>query len=214
MKVLVVGANGKIGKMVVNTLHEHPDFQVRAMVRHTEQAEELNNRGIESVVVSLEDTVEKISEAITGCDAVVFSAGSGSKTGPDKTLLVDLDGAVKTIEAAEQKDVKRFVMVSALQAHNRENWNEKIRPYYVAKHYADRELVRSSLDYTIIRPGGLLDEPGKGTVTVGEQLTRGTIPREDVAGMIVAVLSEPLSIRKAFDMTSGETQIQDAAAKL
>jgi hypothetical protein len=65
--------------------------------------------------------------------------------GADKTLLVDLDGAVKTMEAAEKIGTKRFIMVSAIQAHRRENWNDKIKHYYVAKHYADKILEQSDL---------------------------------------------------------------------
>nr|MDH3082707.1 NAD(P)H-binding protein [Bacillus subtilis] len=91
-----------------------------------------------------------------------------AKTGYDKTPLVDLDGAAKAIEAADIAGIKRFIMVSALQAHNRENWNEALKPYYVAKHYADKILEASGLTYTIIRPGGLRNEPGTGTVSANE----------------------------------------------
>lgn len=140
------------------------------MIRKQEQADEFSNDGVESVVADLEGTVDEIKEAVNGSDAIVFAAGSGGSTGSDKTLLIDLDGAVKAMEAAEQAGIKRFVMVSALQANNRENWNEALRPYYVAKHYADKMLIESQLDYTIVRPGGLLNDPGTGKVKVGEKL--------------------------------------------
>ena len=91
------------------------------------------------------------------------------------------------MEAAEKVGIKRFIIVSALQAHHRENWNESIKPYYVAKHYADRVLVSSNLDYTIIRPGGLLNDPGTGKVSIAENLQRGAISREDVAELIIAL---------------------------
>src|SRR5690606_2128452 len=212
MKVLVVGANGKIGRILVNKLQNEKEFQVRAMVRSEEQANAFKERGVDAVVADLEGTVEQIGNAMDGCDAVVFTAGSGSKTGPDKTLTVDLDGAVKTIEAAEAKGVKRFVMVSALQANNRENWNMKIKHYYVAKHYADRILMDSDLDYTIVKPGGLLDGPGTGKIQVAEKLERGTIPREDVASTIIEVLREPKMIRQSFDLVSGDLTIKEAIA--
>lgn len=128
----------------------------------------------------------------------------------DKTLLVDLDGAAKTIEAAEKAGIQRFIMISALQAHHRENWNEAIKPYYVAKHYADKILERSSLTYTIIRPGGLLNEPGTGKIKAAENLERGTIPREDVAATAAAALSEERTFRRSFDLLSGETAIAEA----
>jgi uncharacterized protein YbjT (DUF2867 family) len=214
MKVLVVGANGQIGQHLIQLLKENNEHTVKAMVRKEEQAAVLEKLGIETAIADLEGSVDEIAEAAKGCDAIVFTAGSGGHTGADKTLLVDLDGAVKTIEAAEKIGIKRFIMISALQAHRRENWNEKIKPYYVAKHYADRILEQSSLTYTIIRPGGLLNETGTGKVSAAENLDRGTVPREDVAKTIVAALNEKQTFNRFFDLVSGEELISDALKKL
>nr|WP_106783147.1 SDR family oxidoreductase [Lysinibacillus timonensis] len=214
MKVLVVGANGQIGKHLVQLLNESNDYTVRALVRTEEQFKELEGKGIESVIGNLEGTVEQLVEAVKGCDAVVFTAGSGGHTGYDKTLLIDLDGAVKVMEAAESAQVKRFIMVSALQAHNRTNWNEQLKPYYVAKHYADRMLVQSNLTYTIIRPGGLLNDSGTGEVTISENLERGYIPREDVAKTILSVIKAENTFNKSFDLVSGETSIEEAIMRI
>ncbi|MFO7343041.1 MAG: SDR family oxidoreductase [Bacillaceae bacterium] len=214
MKVLLIGANGKVGRQVVDMLHGHERHTVRAMVRKPEQWEALRNKGIEAVLADLEGTVDEIAEAARGCDAIVFSAGSGGHTGPDKTLLVDLDGAVKAMEAAEKIGIKRFVIVSTFQAHNRENWPEDLKPYYVAKHYADRMLMNSGLNYTIIRPGYLRDETGTGLVTAAENLKGGSIPREDVARTIVQTLDEPNTYRKAFDLMAGDTPIAEALKSL
>ncbi|MHA2960567.1 SDR family oxidoreductase [Priestia megaterium] len=210
MKVLVIGANGQVGKHIVNILNESDVHNVRAMVRKEEQATELEARGIETAFASLEGTVHEIKEGMKGCDAVIFSAGSGGNTGHDKTLLIDLDGAVKAMEAAEDLGIKRFVMVSALQAHHRENWNTSLIPYYVAKHYADKILEASGLTYTIVRPGGLLNEPGTGRVDAGENKERGSIPREDVARVVVETLSEDHTFGRSFDLVSGDTPIAEA----
>lgn len=210
MKVLVVGANGQIGQLLIRLLRESNEHTPKAMVRKQEQAEEFRNAGVEAVVADLEGSVEEIAAAAAGCDAIIFTAGSGGKTGPDKTLLIDLDGAVKTVEAAEQAGIQRFVMVSAIQAHNRENWSEAIRPYFVAKHYADRMLEQSSLNYTIIRPGGLVNEPGSGKITAAANLQRATIPREDVASTILAALTEEKTFRRSFDLVAGESPIAEA----
>lgn len=215
MKVFVVGANGQIGKQLVHMLHKSDNFSVRAMVRKQEQADAFQTEGIEAVVADLEGTVDEIAQAAKGCDAIVFTAGSGGHTGADKTLLVDLDGAVKTIEAAQQLGVERFVMVSAFQANNRENWNEKIRHYYVAKHYADRILLDSGLNYTIVRPGGLTNDAGTGKVTVGEKLTeRSTIAREDVARVVFEALQEENTFKKSFDLVQGNVDIAEALKKV
>jgi uncharacterized protein YbjT (DUF2867 family) len=180
------------------------------MVRKKEQAEKFEKLGVEVAVADLEGDVEEIAQAAEGCDAIVFTAGSGGQTGADKTLLIDLDGAAKTVEAAEKIGVRRFIMVSAFQANNRENWNPKIRHYYVAKHHADRVLEQSNLTYTIIRPGGLSNEPGTGKVSAAHKLDRGSIPREDVARTIVAALSEENTYHRSFDLISGETSISNA----
>jgi len=214
MKVFVVGANGQIGKYLVDLLKDSPEHSVRAMVRKEEQSRHLEKNGIESVVVSLTGSVEEITNAAKGCDAIVFTAGSGGSTGADQTLLIDLDGAVKTIEAAENLGINRFIMVSAFQANNRENWNEAIKPYYVAKHYADRALLQSDLNYSIIRPGGLVNEPGTGKVAAAEELERGSIAREDVARTIFASLTEENTYKRSFDLISGDTAIAETLRKI
>lgn len=214
LKVCVIGANGQIGRQLVQMLHESETYTVRAMVRKEEQAAPLRETGIEAVVADLEGTVDELAEAVNGCDAIIFTAGSGSHTGADKTLLVDLDGAVKSMEAAEKARVKRYVMVSALQAHNRGNWNEKIRHYYVAKHYADKVLMDSSLTYTIVRPGRLTNDPGTGKVAIAENLPRASVSREDVAKTVFACLQNENTYYRGFDLIQGEDQINDALNKL
>ncbi|MGG3181410.1 SDR family oxidoreductase [Priestia megaterium] len=210
MKVFVVGSNGQIGKHLIHVLNESSQHTVKAMVRKKEQAVSFHKLGIETVIGDLEGNVDEIAKAAEGCEAIVFTAGSGGHTGADKTLLVDLDGAVKTIEAAEKIGIKRFIMVSAIQAHNRENWEENIKPYYVAKHYADKILEQSTLTYTIIRPGILLNELGTGKVSAGKNIVRGSIPREDVANTILVALNEKHTFGRSFDLVSGQDIISDA----
>lgn len=129
-------------------------------------------------------------------------------------VLIDLDGAVKTIEAAEKTGIERFIMVSALHAQHRENWHDSIKPYYVAKHYADKILEYSNLNYTIIRSGGLLNEEGTGTITAAENIVSGSIPCEDVASVVVASLNEENTFRRSFDVISGDEQITTALKQL
>ncbi|ANF56326.1 SDR family oxidoreductase [Halotalea alkalilenta] len=210
MKTLVIGAAGQIGQRIVAQLHTQSNHTPVAQVRRTEQLESYHRRGIEARRVDLEDDVAALCKGMRGCDAVIFSAGSGGATGFDKTLLIDLDGAVKCMEAASACGIRRFVMISAFGADRREDWNPEIKPYYVAKHYADRLLLVSGLDYTIIRPGRLTDEPAKGRVATepsadGER----SIPRADVAQVAGAVLDADNARCKAFDLVSG-TQSIDA----
>jgi uncharacterized protein YbjT (DUF2867 family) len=90
-----------------------------------------------------------------------------------------------------------------------------MRPYYEAKAEADAELMKSGLEYTVVRPGGLTDDSGTGTIDAAERLGHsGRIPREDVAATLVGCLDEPATIRRGFDLLSGETPIGEALAAL
>src|SRR5690625_4264532 len=131
------------------------NFEPTAIIRKPEQKEVFDQTNTPVILTDLEKSVQELAGMIKGFDAIIFTAGSGASTGPDKTLLIDLDGAVKIMEVAEKNGINRFVMVSAIGAHKRERWSEAIKPYFVAKHYADRVLMDSPLEYTIVRPGGL-----------------------------------------------------------
>lgn len=213
MKVAIFGANGQIGQHTIKKLQDNNNHEATAIVRKKEQQESFEKQGVTSKLADLEDSVDSIVEAIKGADAVVFTAGSGAKTGPDKTLTIDLDGAIKTVKAAEKAGIKKYIMISAFQANNREMFNaaEGMKPYYVAKHYADEFLKFSKLDYTIIRPGGLLNDAGTGKVKVGDNtIEPGSIPREDVAATIIAALDKSNLKNESFDLVSGEQAIADA----
>jgi uncharacterized protein YbjT (DUF2867 family) len=118
------------------------------------------------------------------------------------------------MEAAEKQGISRYILVSAYGADQRSKWPEEIKPYYVAKHFADRALFASDLNYTIIRPGGLKNEPGTGKVAVGTELKPGSIAREDVARVIAASLQEEKTYRMAFDLVAGDHSVSDALGKL
>ena len=141
---------------------------------------------------------------------VIDVAISGGSTGADKTLLIDLDGAAKSIEAAQANgNIKHFVMVSALKAEDRSAWPDSMKPYYVAKHHADRLLEQSGLTYTIVRPGALTDDAGTGKVNTKFEGS-GEIPREDVASFLVHVLHNHSNVQnKAIDLIKGDTPIEE-----
>lgn len=213
--VIVLGANGKVGRILIEKFKDSSRFHPVAAVRKEEQVKRFEDQGVDTHLISLEDTVENISEVMKGKDAIVFTAGSGGSTGDDKTLAIDLDGAVKAMEAAEKAGVKRFVMVSAIHADDRSKWKDSGIPgYYIAKHYADRILKDSKLDYTILRPGLLLDERGSGSITTENPESKKGVPREDVANLIVEVLDHNNSIGKTVTFNQGETPVKEVARKL
>ncbi len=211
MKVLVIGANGQIGQILVSKLQEHPLHTVKAAVRKTEQLDKLLKKGTDAVLIDLEGSVDSLKSAMIGMDAVIFSAGSGGSTGADKTLTIDLDGAVKTMEAAVASGIQRFILVSSIMADDRRLWqDEKMKTYLIAKHYADQILKTTALNYTIVRPGALLSEPGNGKVQLNSSTDFGTIPREDVAETLIACLDSSQVFFSEFNLVSGDTPIKTA----
>lgn len=208
MKTLVVGAHGRIGRLLVPKLVER-GIPVRAMVRAEAQRDDLEALGAEVVVADLEGEIE---DAVSGCDALVFTAGSGAKTGADKTLLVDLWGVVKTIRACRDRSCRRFVLVSARRVEDPDRGPEAMRHYLVAKHVADDYLCRSGLDFTILRPGRLTDGPGQGRIrtTRPEDPDAQTVPREDVAEAIASCLTEVATIGHVVELHTGDRPIADA----
>ena len=148
-------------------------------------------------------------------DAVIFSAGAGG-SGLDKTILIDLDGAIKAMTAAEQAGVKRFVMVSTFRTGREAMSQEQdLQIYTIAKNYADEWLKnRTDLDWTIVHPGILVDEPGTNQIKVGMGQDITEIPRQDVAQTLISVLHNDNTIKQEFEVLSGNTAVEEAVRNL
>jgi nucleoside-diphosphate-sugar epimerase len=216
LKVLVAGARGKTARSLVRMLAEG-GHEVRGLVRKEEQLPEVEADGAEAVLCDLEsETVEGgVGEAVEACDAIVFAAGAGPGSGAARKETMDFGGAAKLVEAAEDRGVRRYLMLSSMGAGDPEAGSEAMRPYLRAKARADERLRESGLDYTIVRPGSLTDEEGTGRVEAAEHLgRRGEIPREDVARTLAAALESPNTSGKTFEVLSGETPVEEALARL
>jgi uncharacterized protein YbjT (DUF2867 family) len=212
MDVVVAGGHGKIGMRLLRLLAERGQ-RARGLIRNPDHATELHNVGAEAVLCDIEER-DDISDCVRGADAVVFAAGAGPGSGPERKRTVDYGGAVKLIEAAKKNGIERYVIVSAISADRPEVWSEPMVPYYEAKRDADQALLESGLSYTIVRPGGLTDDPGTGLVKVGTDLEPCEIPREDVAATLLAVLETPSTIGETFELVSGDTPIDEAIRAL
>jgi uncharacterized protein YbjT (DUF2867 family) len=166
--------------------------------------------GAEPIVCDVEAR-EDISEAVGLADAVVFAAGAGPGSGVPRKTTMDRDGAVKLIRAARRNGIRRYVMVSAMHAEQPRG-TEVFQAYLQAKAEADEALRQSGLDYTILRPGRLTDDPGTGRVRIAASLTRAEIPRADVADVLAHLLDIPETIGRQFDLTAGDQPIESAIA--
>lgn len=210
MKTLIIGAHGKIGQILVKKCVEK-NISIRAMVRDSNQFQQFEEMGVEAVLGDLEGDLDV---AFDGCDKVIFSAGSGSASSPHKTLLVDLWGSVRAVEMAEKNNIKQFIMVSSLKSDIPLQGPEKIRHYLVARHCADDRLIRSRLNFTLLRPGRLLAEPENGgysNVVDWKDTTNSVsvINRENVVSVILSLLNDPLPSGKIIDMIKGNESIHD-----
>jgi nucleoside-diphosphate-sugar epimerase len=212
VNVVIVGGHGKIGLRLEKLLAERGDSP-RGIIRSTEQAKDLEEIGAEPIVLDIEN-VDHIGDALAGADAAVFAAGAGPGSGPGRKRTVDYGGAVKLVEACRSQDVSRYVMVSSIGSNRPETWSDQMRPYQEAKSEADKYLVESGLDYTILRPGGLTDDPGTGKVQLGERLEYGSVTRDDVAAVIAECLVADNPIGQAFDVLNDGTPIADAVRAL
>ncbi len=209
--VAIAGGHGKIALLLGGLLAERGD-SVRGLIRNRDQADDLRAVGIEPVVCDLEGDGD-VAAAVRGADAVVFAAGAGPGSGAARKTTMDLEGAVKLIDAAKVEGISRYLMVSAMGAANPPGEgaaDDVFSAYLRAKAGADEALRASGLDYTIVRPGGLTDDPGTGLVSIAERLDRGQVPRADVAAVLLACLDTPSTIGLSFDLIGGNTPIAEA----
>lgn len=212
-RIAIVGGHGQIARLL------HPmllgaGHEPIALVRAPEQAAALEAAGVTARLLDIEASdTDAFATAFDGCEAVVFAAGGGPDGNVDRKRTVDLEGALKSIEAAKRVGIRRFVQVSAIDVD--EPVDEDAAPvwkaYVEAKRDADAALRDSGLDWTIVRPGRLTDLPGTGRIALGD-VPRGEVPRADVAETLVAVLDDPAAAGHQWNLVAGDLEVRDAVA--
>jgi uncharacterized protein YbjT (DUF2867 family) len=212
MDVVVAGGHGQVALRLLEQLAARGE-RGRGLIRNPEHVPDLEARGAEAVICDME-AEEDLAPFVDGADAVVFAAGAGPGSGPERKRTVDLGAAVKLVDAASRSGIDRYVMVSAIGASDPGSVSPEMRPYYDAKAEADSELARSGLAFTIVRPGRLTNEPGTGRIRAGHDIGTGTVTRDDVAATLAAVLAAPNTIGVTFDLLEGDVPIPDAVAAL
>jgi uncharacterized protein YbjT (DUF2867 family) len=214
MDVVIAGGHGKIALRLERLLVQRGDT-ARGLIRKPEHEPDLREIGAEPVLCDLEALdADEIAQRIGQADAFVFAAGAGPGSGAQRKLTVDRDGAVKTIEACRKNGIDRYLIVSSMGAGDPPEGDDVFSVYLRAKAQADAALVASGLDYTIVRPGSLTDDPGTGRVHAGTSVPRGDIPRDDVAAVLLACLDEARTARLTFEVVGGDDPIADAIAQL
>ena len=215
-RIVIAGGHGKIALLLERMLADRGD-SVAGLVRNPEHADDLAAAGAEVVVIDLENTsVADLAATLDGADAVVFAAGAGPGSGVDRKQTVDRDAAILLADAAVAAGVRRYVMVSAIGADEKTDGQDEVFAAYLeAKSAADANVrARSELVTTIVRPGGLTDDPGTGRVTVGTTTGRGSIPRADVAAVLAELLQGDDATGVTFELVGGDTPIAEAVSGL
>lgn len=214
MKVAIAGGHRKIGTRLTRRLVERGD-EVLSINRKPDYSDGIRALGAEPVVCDLEQaTEEEVAAALDAADAVVFAAGAGPGSGPERKWTMDHGGAVKLIAAAKAASISRYVIVSSLGADPDHPGEETFDVYLRAKGKADAELAASGLDHTIVRPHGLTDDPGSDRVRLGSKLERGEISRDDDVAVLAASLVTEQAIGKTFEVLAGDIPIGEALAAL
>lgn len=213
-RVAIVGGSGKVARRLIPLLLERGVEPV-ALARRDEQLDALAAMGATARRLDIESaTADDFVAALDGCDAVVFSAGGGADGDVDRKRAVDLEGSLKSVEAARALGIDRFVQVSAMgvDASADTSRGPAWVAYVNAKRDADVSLRESQLAWTILRPGALTDDEPTGRITLGRTVERGSIPRADVAAVIDACLANPETVGCQWELVGGETAIDDAIA--
>jgi len=212
MNVLVIGSTGRVGEELINTLLDQK-HQVYAGSRR-EKLKHDRTEVLTHIQIDLTAPLKEIEKTIPEkLDAIYFVAGSRGKN----LLQVDLHGAVKTMQAAKNKGIKRYILLSTIFALDKSKWEhipDDMIDYYIAKYFADHYLVHNSgLDYTILQPGYLEEKEGDGKITVDVN-DAGKNSIKNVAATLAAALEQDNSVGKVITMHDGETPIEEALASL
>jgi nucleoside-diphosphate-sugar epimerase len=225
MNVVIVGGHGQVALLMSKLLSERGD-RVHGLIRTAHQAPDLERVGAEPVVADF--LRDGLADAVAGADAVVFAAGSAQGAGAEGKRTVDLGGAVKLIDAARAAGINRYVLISAIGVRNAEEpplirvplkavrvlWPE-MRAYFAAKAESEDRLRASGLDFTIVRPGRLTDDPARGLIAAAPHVrTYGKVSRGDVAATLVETLNAPNTIGKTFSVIAGHRPIAETVAAL
>jgi uncharacterized protein YbjT (DUF2867 family) len=213
-RIAVVGGHGQVARLL-HPLLLAAGHEPVALVRREEQAAALREQGISTRHLDIEaDDDDAFAAAFEGCEAVVFAAGGGPDGDAGRKRTVDLEGSLKSIAGAQRAGIRRFVQVSAIGVDEPlpDDTAPVWRAYVEAKRDADAALRESDLDWTILRPGRLLDDPPTGRVRLTDHVDRGDVTRADVAAVVAEVLGSGHGVRRQWDLVGGDVPVAEAVA--
>ena len=220
MRVVLAGAHGQIARRLGRLLTSRGDTVV-GIIRNPAHESDVVGDGVDPFVLDLESaSVDDVVAVVSGADAVVFAAGAGPGSGVARKDSVDRGAAVLLADAAERTGVRPYLLVSSMGVDSvadgatPEGVDEVFLAYLRAKLAAEQDLLsRPALALTVLRPGTLTNDTGTGRVTLARHVERGSVPRDDVAAVLVALLDARRD-GSVLELVSGTTPIAEAVAAL
>ncbi|MFC7342507.1 SDR family oxidoreductase [Saccharopolyspora griseoalba] len=212
MRIVIAGAHGKIARQLGALLAQRGD-SVLGLVRNPDHATELAELGMTPEVVDMEIAdAAGLAARLSGVDAAVFAAGAGPGSGAERKDTVDRGASVLLAESCQRAGVRRFVQISSMGTRNPNppDVDPVFGAYLDAKRAAEQDLRQRDLEWTILRPGRLTDDPPTGRVTLGPEIARDAITRSDVAEVVLALLDEPRTAGMALEAVNGDVPVTDA----
>jgi uncharacterized protein YbjT (DUF2867 family) len=216
VRVVIAGGHGQVARRLERLLVTAGHTAV-GIVRNPDHVGDVEAAGAEALLCDLEATdLDAVTAHLEGTDAVVFAAGAGPGSGIPRKQTVDRDASVLMADAAERAGVRRFVQISSMGAGAppRLGTDETFAAYLRAKTDAEDDLRRRDLGWTVLRPGGLTNAPGTGRVRLASSVSRGQISRDDVAAVVVGLLSHARGIGQTLELVAGDTPIEQAIEQL
>ena len=216
MRIVIAGGHGQIALRVERQL-TGAGHVVVGIVRNPDHVDDVRTTGAEALVLDLEAAgASDVAGHLDGADAVLFAAGAGPGSGVARKDTVDRGASALLAAAAEQAGVRRFVQISSMGAGvpPPPGTDETFAAYLEAKTAAEDDLRRRDLDWTVLRPGGLTNDPGTGRVHLAPSVPRGRISRDDVAAVLTALLTGDHGIHQTLELVGGDTSVEEAVAHL
>ena len=214
MKVFIVGIAGGIGSRLARLLTTAGD-QVDGLYRRPEQGEHLETHGIHATHGDLTRLdAPALAAFLHDTDVLIFAAGAGGEGGTTATTAIDGTGLSTAIEAARLAGVRRLLLVSVFpEAWRRRDVSDSFEHYIDVKKKADAELAATDLDWTILRPAALTDEPGTGQISLSPALIHTDITRDDVAATLAELVHTPQIHHQILELTQGPEPITGAVQR-
>ncbi|MFE6888728.1 SDR family oxidoreductase [Streptomyces sp. NPDC057694] len=215
MRIVIAGGHGQIALRLERLLAARGN-EVAGIIRKAEQGDDLRAAGAEPVLCDLESaSVEEVAAHLQGADAAVFAAGAGPGSTVARKDTVDRDAAVLFADAAERAGVRRYVIVSSMGADAAHQGDDIFDAYLRAKGAADDDVRRrSGLDWTVLRPGSLTNDAGKGVVRLEASTGRGAVPRDDVAAVLAELVDTPATAGLTLELVSGSAPVSVAVKSI